>query len=119
MGFEGHQLGHSLLFGGLIPDPSEFGCHLSTLSSGDGIEHVALFMDQTALTRRSGKQLCNGSKQPLMPIGHNQIDVGGSSSTQILHQPPSPTTSLLPFRSTPNAVKMMVESALSLFRMPQ
>lgn len=36
-GFEGHQVGQGLLFCRLIPDPSEFGCHLSALSSGNGI----------------------------------------------------------------------------------
>ena len=57
LGFESCQLGQCLLCVWLLPDPNKFGLHGATLAPGDGIEHVALFMDQTALTRRSGKQL--------------------------------------------------------------
>jgi len=57
LGFEGGQLGQCLLLGRLLPDANEFGLHVATLSSGDGIEDVALFMHQTALTRRGRKQL--------------------------------------------------------------
>jgi hypothetical protein len=60
-----------------------------------------------------------------MPISHDQIDVGGSSSAQVLRAskpihpcPPQrrrgrANTSLFPVVSTPKAVEMMVESALS------
>ena len=50
-GFEGRQLGHCFLFAGLVPDPNEFGLYLSALASGDGIQDIALFMHQTALTK--------------------------------------------------------------------
>ena len=56
-GFEGRQLGHRLLFVRLIPDAKKFGLDISTLSSGDGIQHIALFMHQTALTGGGRKQV--------------------------------------------------------------
>jgi len=63
----------------LLPDAHEFSLHVTTLSSRDGIQHVALFMYETALTGRGRKQLCDRSQQPIMPITDNQIDVSGSS----------------------------------------
>ena len=56
-GFEGRQLSHRLLFVRLIPDAKKFGLDISTLSSGDGIQHIALFMHQTALTGGGRKQV--------------------------------------------------------------
>jgi hypothetical protein len=79
LGFEGGQLGQGLLLTRLLPDAHKFSLHIASLSSRDGIEHVALFMHQTALTRRGGKQLRNRSQQPIMPVADNQIEVGGSS----------------------------------------
>ncbi len=70
-GLEGLQLDHGLLFAGLPPNRYEFGGNLSALSSGDRIEHIALLMDQAALTRRCRKQLGNGSQHAIMPVGHN------------------------------------------------
>jgi hypothetical protein len=64
-----------------------------------------------------------------MPIGNNQIKVDSPSPAQVLRasqahpslsssaQARSANTSLFPARSTPNAVKMMVESAFSPCRM--
>ena len=78
-GFEGHQLGHCLLFCGLIPDANEFGGYITTLSSGDRIEHITLFMQQTALPRGCRKKFRDGCKQSIMAVGDDQIDVGCSS----------------------------------------
>ena len=39
-GFEGRQVNECLLFGGLSPDPSEFGCHFSALSAGDSVQDI-------------------------------------------------------------------------------
>jgi len=50
-GFEGGQLGQGLLFCRLLPDANEFSLDVAALSSGNRIEDVALFMQQTALTR--------------------------------------------------------------------
>ena len=44
LGFEGHQLGHRLLFCRLLPDPYELSSHLSALSSGDGVQDITLLM---------------------------------------------------------------------------
>jgi hypothetical protein len=55
-GFEGRQLGYSLPLAGLIPDANEFSLNISALASRDGIQDIALFLQQTALARRSRKQ---------------------------------------------------------------
>src|SRR5712692_5477813 len=86
LGFEGCQAGQRLLFCRLLPDANEFGLHVTSFSSRDRIEYVALLMDQTALTRRGRKLFGNRSQQPLMPIGHEQIDVRSPSWTQIVQQ---------------------------------
>jgi hypothetical protein len=83
-GFEGHQLSHGFLFGGLLPDSCEFGGHLSALPSGDGIQDIALLMHQTALTRGGRKQFLHGGQQAVMSVGDDQIDVSGSTSAQIV-----------------------------------
>ncbi len=77
--FEGRQLRQCLLFCWLIPDADEFGLDAATLSSRDGIEDVALLVHQTALTRRGRKQVRGSREQPLMPIRHEQVHMGGSS----------------------------------------
>jgi hypothetical protein len=75
LGSEGGQAGQSFLFGRLIPDAHEFGLNLTSLSSRDGIEHIALLMHQTALTKGSRKLFSDRRKPPIMPIRHEQIDV--------------------------------------------
>jgi len=55
--FEGGQVGQRLLLTWLPPDAHKLSLHVCTLSSGDRIEHVALLMHQTALTRGGGKQV--------------------------------------------------------------
>ncbi len=79
LGFEGGQLGQCLLFVRLVSNANEFGLDVATLASGDGIQHIALLMHQTALARGSRKQLRDSREQSIMPIGHDQIKVGGSS----------------------------------------
>ncbi|SRR6266700_3711115 len=85
-GFEGSELDHGLLLCRLIPNPNEFGLDVSTFSSRDSIEHIALFMHQTALTRGRRKHVRDRREQSVMSIGHDQIDVGGSSCPQILQE---------------------------------
>ena len=82
-GFESGQLDQCLRLCGLLPDANQFGLHISARSLGDSGKHIALFMHQTALTRRRRKQLRDGREQPVMPIGHDQIDLSGPSSAQI------------------------------------
>src|SRR5258708_25961093 len=91
-GFEGSQVGQRLRLCRLLPDPNQFGLDLAALSSGDSSEHIALFMHETTLARRGRKQLRGSSEQPVMPIGHDQIDLRGSPCAQIL---PKPKPSLL------------------------
>jgi hypothetical protein len=123
LGFEGAQLSQGLLFCRLIPDANQFSLDLSPLSSRDGGEHIALFMHQAALAWGSRKEFGDGSEQALVSIGDDEIDLDSprvrrscsrASQPSLLSsaQARSARTSLLPSRSTPNAVKMMVESAL-------
>jgi len=79
LGFEGGQADQRLLFCRLLPDAHQFDLHVRSFSSRDRIEHVTLLMDQTALTRSGRKLFGNRSQQPIMPIGHEQIDVRSSS----------------------------------------
>ena len=44
LGFEGCQLDHCLLLCWLLPDANEFGLHIASLSSRDGVEDIALLM---------------------------------------------------------------------------
>jgi hypothetical protein len=83
-GFEGLQLDDGFLFAGLLPDRHEFGGNLTALASRDRIEDIALLMDQTALTRRCRKQLGDGSRHAIMPVGHNEVELRGSSRAQVL-----------------------------------
>ena len=69
------QAGQRLRLARLLPDAHEFSLDVTSLSSRDGIEHVALFMEQTALTRGGRKLFGDRRKPPVMPIGHQQINV--------------------------------------------
>src|SRR6185437_2754992 len=74
----------------LFPDPCQLGLYLLTLAAWNGIEDVALFVNQTALTWRRRKQLGNRREQALVPIGDKQIDLCGSRvriSCRILSHP--------------------------------
>jgi len=79
LGFEGCQMDQRLLFCHLLPDANQFSLDVSTFSPGDRVEHVALLMYQTALTRRSRKQVRDSREQPLMAIRHDQINVRSST----------------------------------------
>jgi hypothetical protein len=89
-GFEGGQLGQSLLFCRLLPDANEFGLDVAALSSGDSIKDVALFMQQTALTQGSRKQFRDGCQQSVMPVGHDEVDLGRPSCSQVLQHTDPP-----------------------------
>ncbi len=91
LGFEGRQLGYCLLLARLLPDANEFGLDVATFPPGDGMQHVALFMHQAALTRGGRKPLRDRREQPVLPIGHDEVDLGGSSLAQVLRaSKPSP-----------------------------
>ena len=84
--FEGRQLGQRLLLCWLVPDTHQFGLDGAALSSRDSIEHIALFMHQTALAGRSRKEFFQRSQQSVMAISDHQINLGRSSSAQVLEQ---------------------------------
>jgi len=86
LGFEGCQLGQGLLLTRLLPDANEFGLHIASLSSRDGVEDIALLMHSTALTRGGRKEFRDRGQQSILPVSDNQINVGGSSSPQILQE---------------------------------
>lgn len=69
---------------GLLPDRHELGLNLTALAPRDRIEDIALLMDQTARTRRCRKQLGDGSQHAIMPVGHNEVELRGSSCAQVL-----------------------------------
>ncbi len=73
-------------FDRMFPDANQFGLHIPTFSPGDGVEDIALFMHQTALTRGGCKQLRDRGPQSIMPIGHDQVDLGDPSCAQILQE---------------------------------
>ena len=56
LGFESGQLSQRLLLCRLLPDSREFSLDLVALSSGDGVQDIALFLHETALTRGGRKQ---------------------------------------------------------------
>src|SRR5215470_18537724 len=68
----------------LLPNACQCGGDLLLLAPGNGSEHVALFVNQAALTKRSGKERRNCREQPIMPIGHNEIALAHSARAQIL-----------------------------------
>lgn len=86
LGLERQQLGHRVLLRRLLPDAHQFALHLLSLSSRNGIQHVALLMNQTALARRGRIHLGDRGKQPLMPIRDKQIDLGCPSCSQVVQQ---------------------------------
>src|SRR5947209_9066080 len=91
----------------------------------NSIHHIALLVDQTTLAGCCRKEGGDGGTQPIMPIGHDQIHLCCSPAAHILSkaapavfvapgaQERLANTSLFPSRSTPRAVKMMVESVFS------
>jgi hypothetical protein len=120
----GSQVDQCLLFCRLLPDTHQFGLDISTFSSGNGIEDITLLMHETALTRGRRKPVGDRSQQSIMPIRHEQINLGGSPAAHILQKT---VPSVFAFLCTdtesqnlfvscqvhPKAVKMIVVSALS------
>jgi hypothetical protein len=52
----------------------------------NGIEDIALLMDHTPLTGGGRKERSHSGEQALMPIRHEQIDLGGLTLPQIVQQ---------------------------------
>ncbi len=98
--FEGCQLHEGLLFRRRLPDPSSLRGNGVLLSFGDGIHHIALFMDHAALARRGRKEGRNRCEQAVMPIGHDQIDLGRSVRSQILEHIHPPIFAFLSTRTS-------------------
>ncbi len=84
--FKGSQVDQRFLLAGLFPDANQLSLNLSTLSPGNSVEHIALFMHQTSLARRRRKEFFHRSNQALMTIGDDDIYLGCSSPSQILQE---------------------------------
>jgi hypothetical protein len=82
-GFEGGQLRQGPLFGGLGPDAQQFGLDVMAYASGDSTEHVGLLVQATALSGRRPKQCLHCCQDPLMAIGHQEIQLGRSARSQV------------------------------------
>jgi hypothetical protein len=85
-GLKGCQIEQRVLFLLLLEDPSSFRADLFALPMGNGIEHIALFMHDTALPRSGRKEGRDGSEESLMPISYNEIQLSGPTSTNILQK---------------------------------
>src|SRR5215467_10288518 len=86
LGFEGGQLSQCFLLCRLPPDTNEFGLDVATLSSGDRIQDVALFMQQAALTRGRCKQFRDGCQQSVVTVSDDEINLGRSPCSQVLQE---------------------------------
>ncbi len=80
LGFEGGQLGQCLRLGRLLPDAHQFGLDIAALSSGDSGQHIALFMHETSLAKRGGKEFRERSQQAVVSVSDDEIELGGPSS---------------------------------------
>ena len=56
------------------------------LDLGNGIQDIALLVNQAPLTRRGGKERGHRRKQASMSVGDEQIDVAHATRAQILQQ---------------------------------
>ena len=72
------------VFGGLIPDACQFGLYFMTDPPGNGIEDVALLLQETALARRCRKEVRDRRQQSIMAISHDEIHLDGSACAQVL-----------------------------------
>jgi hypothetical protein len=72
-------LGQSALLVRLSPDTQQFGLDLATHAPGHSVQDIALFVQQTALSRRGREQLPHGGQQSVMTIGDDEIYLGGSA----------------------------------------
>lgn len=78
------QVNQCLFFGRSFPDPGQFRRDGITFALGNSVHHVALFMHDTPLAWGDGKKGCNGGQQSLMPVCHDQVNLGGSALPQIV-----------------------------------
>lgn len=62
----------------------QFSVYLFALTARDRIEHVALFVNQTALPWGGSKQRGDGSQQALMTIRHEEIHLGRATGADVL-----------------------------------
>ena len=79
-------MGQGLLLCRLLPDANPFSLDIVTLSSGDGREHMTLFLYQATLARGGPKQFRDGSEPSIVSVGDDEIDLGCSSCPQILQE---------------------------------
>ena len=86
LGLEGRQIQQSMLPVLLFPDACQRCGDLLLLALGDGIHDIALFVDEATLPRGRRKQGGHRCQQPVMSIGHQQIDLAHPACAQILSE---------------------------------
>src|SRR5712692_8926353 len=79
LGFESCQVDQRLLLCLLVPNANEFDLHVAALASRNGVQDVALLVHPAALTRGGRKQVRDSREQSIMPIRHEQIQMGCAS----------------------------------------
>ncbi len=85
-GFEGRQIEQRILFLLLLPNPRQLGSNLLPFTMRNGIHHITLLVDQTALAQGRWKQRGDGCQKPIMPIGDDQINLAHPTIAQILYE---------------------------------
>src|SRR5260221_2526859 len=79
----------------LVPNSAEFGLDILAFSSRDGTHDVALFVDETAVTRGCRKELPDRCEQSIMSVCDQQIHLCRSSCAHVLQDTEPPLFILL------------------------
>ncbi len=83
-GFEGDQIEQRIFFLLLFENSGKFRTDLFAFTMRNRVQNIALFMHDTARPRSRGKESRDSSKKPFMSISHDQIELGRTTSAQIL-----------------------------------
>src|SRR5215472_4905603 len=83
-GLKRRQVEQGLLFLLLLEDLSQFSADLFALAMRNGTQHIALFMDHTALPCSAREQRADSGQQPIMPIGDDEIELSNPALAHIL-----------------------------------
>src|SRR5215472_12253808 len=99
LAFEGGQLDEGSLLGGLGPDAQQFGLNLMAHPPGNGMQHVALLVQEAALARRGRKQLLYCRQQSIMAVGHDEVHLRCPALAHVLQQAQPAVFALLSTRT--------------------
>ena len=126
LGFEAGQLSHRFRLRRLAPDAVQFRLHLASFSPGNGAQHIAPLMRLASVDEVWPKRVPRPQKASHHDLKSTMRSIWIAPRLRRSCEPRKPihpcfprhrlslaSTSLFPSRSTPKAVKIMVESALS------